>query len=131
MAKTYLYKHPDGGETAFLLTALKTIELEQRLGGSISDKLQEFDKLSVASEFIAAAFLPERDYSERKRKALELFEEIVDNGGTIIDYQFIIIEILKNSGFMTAQRAEMYHNIIQRQEALLSRMENITEASQS
>ena len=130
MAKTYLYKHPDGRETAFLLTALKTIELEQRLGGSISEKLQEFDKLSVASEFIAASFL-EGDYSERKGKALELFEEIVDNGGTIIDYQFIVIGILKNSGFMTAQRAEMYHRLMQTQEALLSRAGNVTEASQN
>lgn len=130
MAKTYLYTHSGGKETAFLLTAFGVIELEQRLGGSISEKLQEFDKLSVASEFIAAAFI-EGDYSERKRKALELFEEIVDNGGTIIDYQFIIIEILRNSGFMTAQRAEMYHRVIQTQETLLSRAENAMEASRN
>lgn len=128
MAKSYTYTHLDGKETVFTLTLERTVDLERRLGAPISEKINEMDSVAVAIEFIAAAH-PAEDYAARRKAALDLFDEIVDNGGTFYDFQFVIVDILTSAGFLAAQKAEAFKKIVIKQEELLSRVvENMNPA---
>lgn len=120
----YLYKSPSGTEYSFRLTAERICELEQRFGTSLQQKLLEIDRLSVSAEYIAAA-IPIGTYEERKNKAYELYDDLSDAGLTIVDYQVIVAEILKKSGFMTAQGLNLMKKKAEQQKKPLSE-ENLT-----
>lgn len=124
--KFYIYKRPNGEEIELRFTTQRIVEAEQRTGKSISELVSEMDKISCASEIVAGA-IGQGDYVERMNKALDLFDEIVENGGTLIDYQLIAMEILKNAGFMTAQKVELVKKAAKAEERLLSKSLEISQ----
>ena len=124
--KFFIYKRPNGEEIELRFTTQRIVEVEQRTGKSISELVSEMDKISCASEIVAGA-IGQGDYVERMNKALDLFDEIVENGGTLIDYQLIAMEILKNAGFMTAQEVEIVKKAAKAEERLLSKSLEISQ----
>lgn len=125
MAFEYIYKSPSGEETPLKLTIGRIFELEQRFGKGLDEMFEKANQLGVSIEFVAAAII-DGNYEERKEKAIKLYQDVVDNGQTIADYQNIIIEILKNAGFMTPQRAELLRQIVKAEEEILNqKAENI------
>ena len=101
MANYVIYTNPDKTELRLKIDADRAVELEERFGASIQKKLAETDKLSVASEFIAAA-IPDLDYAARKKAALEIYDEMVEAGKNYRDYLALIDKILIAGGFMDA-----------------------------
>ena len=71
-------------------------------------------------EFIAAA-IDGDSYGERRQTAYSLFDEMADNGKTIEDYQYLILDILVKAGFMNAGRVELLKTAKDKQEALLAK----------
>jgi hypothetical protein len=118
--KAYEYITPSGETLNLKLTVAGVIDIEKRTGKSISDLMTEFDKLSVSSVIVACS-LPDGTYKEREEKAISIFEELVENEKTIVDYQLIVLNIIKNAGFLTAQRMKAYETLIAKQEFLLGK----------
>lgn len=118
--KIYEYTSPSGETFNFKLTVSGVIDIEKRTGKSISDLLTEFDKVSISAIFIASA-LSDGSYNEREKKALKLFEELIEDGKTIVDYQMIVLNIVTEAGFMTAQRLNAYKMLMAKQELLLGK----------
>lgn len=111
MSNHVIYKHPGGSETIFKLTAARAVELEERLGGSITEKIKEIDRLSAASEFIAAAE-PDGEYRERREAALSVYDEMTEAGKTMQDYQFLIFDILVSAGFLDGKAVQAQKRLI-------------------
>ncbi len=125
-----IYKSPDGKEIDLKLTAKKAVELEARLEKSIQEATEEFDKLSVSSEIIAAA-MEEQEYEARKEKALSIYDEMLENGKTYPDYQYLVMDILVAAGFMNGKRVALQKQMIANAEKLLAEtLKQKEEASQ-
>lgn len=116
--KSYIYKRKNGDEIHFRYTADRIIETEQRTGKALSELYKEIDKLGTIFEIISSAMVG-GNHDERQEKALAIYEEIVEDGGTILDLQLIVIEIYRNSGFLTPHQAEAIVKIITMQKRLM------------
>ena len=117
MANHVIYTRKDGTEIKLKITSRRVIDLETRLGDSIQNKLAETDKLSVASEFIAAA-LPDNDYNVRKETALDIYDEMTECGKTLKDYLELVQDTLVAAGFMDAAVLERQKKATAAQEKL-------------
>lgn len=105
MANYVIYTRIDGTELKLKIDSERTIELEEKLGGSIFDKLADTNKLSVAVEFIAAA-IPEISYQDRRKTALAIYDEIIESGKKYRDYIELIHKVCVNSGFLDGGTVE-------------------------
>lgn len=101
MANFTIYTMQDGTEIKLKLTAAGIVALEEKLGSSIQEKLAELTKISVASEFIAAAI-----ENDGKKTALAIYDDIIDRGETIEKYHEVIYKILVSAGFLKAAEVE-------------------------
>ena len=111
MADYVIYKRGDGTELSLRLNAARAVELEERFGGSsITEKIQEIDKLSTASEFIAAA-VPEGDYKQRRETALAIYDEMIGEGKDLQGYQDLIFDILIAAGFLNGKAVKMQREL--------------------
>ena len=117
MANFVLYTRPDGTEIKLKLTAGRIVELETRLESSIQNKLPELEKLSTASEFLAAA-IPDEDYRSRKEIALEIYDEMIESGKTVRDYLMLIYNTLSAAGFIDGRAVERQAESQEAQERL-------------
>ena len=128
MANYVIYTRINGSEEKLKLTAARTVELELHLGKSIPEAMNDIDKLTVASEFIASALTEENEYKERKNKALAIYDEFTENGKMMQDYQLLIFEVLVSAGFMKGEALTMQKKAIAVQEKLLAeKMTKLTE----
>ena len=117
---TYVtYTRPNGDEIKLKISCERAIELEEKIGTSINAGLPETDKVGTALSFIASA-LPDGGYKERRELAAELYDEIIENGGKLTDYQLLIMETLEKSGFMTGEEIKAVKNRIEKREKLLA-----------
>lgn len=116
-----IYKYKDGKEITLRMNASRTIELEERTGKAVSELVGDIDKLSVITEFIAAAIPLEVDYHKRKMQANAIYDDMTEQGKNITDVQLLVFEVMKDAGFLTAQRVEMLRRMINLQEQLLSK----------
>lgn len=105
MANYVIYTRPDKTEIKLKIDSERTVELEERFGDSIQKKLAETEKLSVSSEFIAAA-IPDLEYAERKKTALAIYDEMVEAGKTYRDYLEMIHRVLAAAGFLDGGAVE-------------------------
>lgn len=126
--KSYIYTHPNGEEIHFRYTADRIIETEQRTGKALSELYKEIDKLGTVLEILSSAIVG-GSREERQEKALAIYEEVVENGGTILDLQLIVIEVYKNSGFLTPHQAEALVKIITMQKRLMGATADNTAAT--
>lgn len=110
MADYVIYKRGDGTELSLRLNAARAVELEERLGSSLTEKMQEIDKLSTASEFIAAA-VPEGDYKQRRETALAIYDEMIGEGKDLQEYQYLIFDILIAAGFLNGKAVKMQREL--------------------
>lgn len=101
------YIGKDEKEIQLRINAARAIELEKKLGGrAIAMVIPELDKLSVTSEILAAA-LPKDSYENRKKKALNIFDEMIDDGKSLSEYQFLAMDVLVAAGFMKGESVKM------------------------
>lgn len=105
MANHVIYTRTNGTELKLKLTGERIVDLEQRLADSIQRKLEEINKLSVAAEFLAAA-LPGDEYDARYKTALDIYDEMTDEGKTLRDYLDVIRSVLVSAGFLDAAELE-------------------------
>lgn len=112
MANYVLYTRANGDELKLKINSGRAVELEERLGASIPEKIQEIDKLSVASDFISAA-IPDGDYKQRKQTALDIYDEMCDEGKTMQEYQLLISDILVKAGFLNGKAVEAQRVLMQ------------------
>lgn len=126
--KSYIYTRPNGEEIQFRYTADRIIETEQRTGKALSELYKEIDKLSTVLEILSSSIVG-GSREERQEKALAIYEEVVENGGTILDLQMIVIEVYKNSGFLTPHQAEALVKIITMQKRLMGATADNTAAT--
>ena len=126
--KSYIYTRPNGEEIHFRYTADRIIETEQRTGKALSELYKEIDKLGTVLEILSSAIVG-GSREERQEKALAIYEEVVENGGTILDLQLIVIEVYKNSGFLTPHQAEALVKIIAMQKRLMGATADNTAAT--
>ncbi len=117
MANFVLYTRPHGTEIKLKLTASRIVELESRLESSIQDKLPELEKLSTASEFLAAA-IPEEAHQDRRAIALEIYDEMIESGKTVRDYLMLIYNTLSAAGFIDGRAVERQAESQEAQERL-------------
>ena len=117
MANHVLYTRADGTELTLKLDAAKIIDLETRLGDSIQKKLSETEKLTVATEFFTAA-LPDDTYEKRKKTALAVYDEMIEEGKTLRSYLDIIQDVLVAAGFLDAAVLKRQKESAAAQEAL-------------
>lgn len=113
MANYVLYTRENGDELKLKINSGRAVELEERFGASIPDKLKEIDRIGVAAEFVAAA-VPDGDYDSRKKTALAIFDEMTAAGKTIQDYQFLISDLLVKAGFLNGKAVETQKELIKR-----------------
>lgn len=119
MANYVLYNRANGDEIKLKINAVRAAELEERFGASIPEKTKELDKISVAAEFVAAA-IDGDSYGERRQTAYAIFDEMAENGETIEDYQYLILDILVKAGFMNGERVKLLKAAKEQQETLLA-----------
>ena len=88
-----------GGKTYMLrLTALAAIRLEERLGCSVYEAIKRTDEMKILIELLYS--LIESLRPEFKRSdACEVFDEYINQGGTVASLNGIISKALKSSGF--------------------------------
>lgn len=79
-------------------------ELEKRIGSALSDKLPEINRLGLCTDIVAYAIDPEH-YAEGKKAACQLYDDMIDEGKSLVDYQYIIMDLMVASGFMSAEAA--------------------------
>lgn len=88
-----------GGKDYMLrLTAGAAIRLEEHLGGSVYSGLKRLDEVTVMTEFLyalAQGFAP--DFS--RNSANLLFDDFINEGGTLKKMNTIICEAMERSGF--------------------------------
>lgn len=117
MASFVIYKAPNGDDIKLKLTSERAVELEERFDASISDKLKELDKLSVAAEILAAA-IPEEDYRKRKQTALAIYDDMIEDGKNMRDYLMLIYNVLAAAGFIDGRAVERQREAQEAQERL-------------
>ncbi len=117
MANYVIYTRIDGTELKLKIDSERTIELEEKLSGSIFDKLAETNKLSTAVEFIAAA-VPDGEYPERRKTALAVYDEMIESGGKYRDYIELIHKVCVSAGFLDGGTVEKQVEIQKAQDKL-------------
>ena len=127
MAKYVLYKRENGEEIKLCLPAFAVIELETRMDGSIDELIRKSDRLSVSSEILAAALDNNMPYEERKKLALEIFDEMIEAGKNIQHYQLLIFDTMVAAGFMKGEVADLSRKMIDVQEKSLAKLSAIKE----
>lgn len=94
-----------GGRDYMLrLTAGAAIRLEERLGGSVYGGLKRLDEVTVMVEFLyalAEGFSP--DFS--RASAALLFDDFINEGGTLRKMNALICEAMERSGFFDCGEA--------------------------
>lgn len=93
-----------GREYRLKLRAAYMDELEKRIGGALSDKLPEINRLGLCTDIVAYAIDPEH-YGEAKKSAAQIYEDMIDEGKSLTDYQYLIMDLMVASGFMSAEAA--------------------------
>lgn len=130
MARYVLFKRCNGEEHKLSLTSGAVIELETRMNSSLHELIKKSDRLSVSSEMFAAAMDNSIPYEERKKLALEIFDEMVDNGENIQNYQIAVFDTLVAAGFMKGEVVELARKMIDVQEKGLAKMTNLPEINE-
>lgn len=107
MANCVIYKFndPEKGEIKLKLDANAAQDLEIRLGDNLLNKIHDIAKLSIATEYVAAAIV-DGTYKEKKAKAAEIYDDMIDAGKTIEDYHALIYDIMVSAGFIKAADVE-------------------------
>ena len=81
-------------------TARRAEKLENELGSSLLEGLAKTDRAGVAVKYIAhGADVP-------MSEASDLYDESIENGGTINDLAEVIVEALENGGFIAKKALE-------------------------
>ena len=92
-------------------------QLENELGGSLIEGLAKCDRAGVAVKFIAhGADIPQSE-------AYDLFDEFIENGGSLNDLAEVIVTALENGGFIAKtalKAAKKIQNQLQNRAALRS-----------
>lgn len=102
------------------ITAARAIEIEDKLGAGIIEKMNTTtDQLRTLSEVLAGA-IERGSYEERKEKALAIYDDIVFDGGNIVDYQLLVFEILVAAGFMSGEELKLKKAIAENQKKILA-----------
>ncbi len=127
MAKYVLYKRENGEEIKLCLSAFAVIELETRMDCSVDELIRKSDRLSVSSEILAAALDNDMPYGERKKLALEIFDEMIEAGKNIQHYQLLIFDTMCAAGFMKGEVVELTRKMIDVQEKSLAKLSDIKE----
>lgn len=94
----------NGTEYRLKLRAAYMDELERKIGGSLSEKLPEIDRLGLCTDIIAYAIDPEH-YAQSKKTAAQMYEDMIGEGKDLRDYQGVILDLMVASGFMSAASA--------------------------
>ena len=98
-------------------TARRAEKLENELGGSLIEGLAKCDRAGVAVKFIAhGADIPQSE-------AYDLFDEFIENGGSLNDLAEVIVTALENGGFIAKtalKTAKKIQNQLQNRAALRS-----------
>lgn len=98
-------------------------ELENRIGGAITDKLSEMNKLGLCIDIIAAAIDP-IDIKTSKAQAAQMYEDLVDEGKNLRDYQMIVLDLMVAAGFMSAAAVEAQKKAAEIQTKIAERVAN-------
>lgn len=125
----YIYKNSI--EVKLRLTAGRTIELEERTGKAVPELVKEIDKLGIITEILAAAIDTADDYKIRKDKALGIYDDMISREKNITDIQLMVFEVLKDAGFLTAQRVEILKKMVSLQEQLLSKSTDLVKNTEA
>lgn len=107
-------------ETEYKLkfSALASVELEKKLGGSLTENYAKMNEVNVATTFLWAAlkkFQPET----KLETAYQIYDDFIDAGGTLEEYAEIMLEVLVISGFFKKEAVEK----IKETEALMKRLQ--------
>lgn len=127
MAKYVLHKRENGEEIKLSLPSGAVIELETRTDSSLNELIRKLDRLSVASEMFAASLDNSIPYEDRKKLALEIFDEMIEAGKDIQHYQLVIFDVMVSAGFMKGEVPELSRKVIAVQEKSLARLTDIKE----
>lgn len=106
-----------GKEYRLKLRAAYMDELEKRIGGALSDKLPEINRVGLCTDIIAYALDPEH-YAEAKKAAAQLYDDMIDEGKELADYQLLVMDVLVASGFMNAGAAAAQKTAVRAQTRL-------------
>lgn len=110
------------------ITAQRAIEIEDKLGAGIIEKMNNCpDQVGVLSTIIAGA-IQQGSYDERQKKAISFFDDMIDEGKSIVDYQILVFEVLVTAGFMSGEELKVKKLILQSQKMLLA--ENLKKATE-
>jgi hypothetical protein len=102
------------------ITAARAIEIEDKLGAGIIEKMNTTtDQLRTLATVIAGA-IEQGGYEERHSKALAIYDDIVFDGGNIVDYQLLVFEILVAAGFMSGEELRLKKAIAENQKKILA-----------
>lgn len=89
------------------ITAARAIEIEDKLGAGIIEKMNSStDQLRTLATVIAGA-IEQGSCEERHAKALDIYDDIVFDGGNIVDYQLLVFETLVAAGFMSGEELKL------------------------
>lgn len=107
MANCVIYKFndPEKGEIKLKLDANAAQDLELRFNDSLYNKIHDITRLSTATEFVAAAIVG-GTYKEKKAKAAEIYDDMIDAGKTIEGYHALIYDLVVSAGFIKAADVE-------------------------
>ncbi len=98
-------------------TARRAEKLENELGSSLLEGLAKTDRAGVAVKYIAhGAEVP-------MSEAYDLFDEFIENGGSLNDLAEVIVTALENGGFIAKtalKAAKKIQNQLQNRAALRS-----------
>ncbi len=98
-------------------------ELETRIGGAITDKLSEINKLGLCIDIIATAIDP-IDIKTSKAQAAQMYEDLVDEGKNLRDFQMIVLDLMVAAGFMNAAAVEAQKKAAEIQTKIAERVAN-------
>ena len=97
------------------ITAARAIEVEDKLGGGIAEKLQNStDEIRTMSTILASA-IPDGSYEERKEKALAIYDEMTDAN------QSLVSDILVAAGFIRGEVVALQKKIVEKQATALAK----------
>ena len=85
------------------------------------------DRLSVASEMFASALDNSIPYEDRKKLALEIFDEMIEAGKDIQHYQLVIFDVMVAAGFLKGEVAELSRKVIAVQGKSLAKLSEVKE----
>lgn len=120
MANHVTYAMSDGSVIALRIPISRGVMLEDWLGVSIQEAVKNnlLDRIATNLDIIAAGTDEDREHG--RKTASDIYADMLDNGKTFKEFQFLTLDLLVSAGFLAAAGVEAVKLAAEAQEKMIA-----------